>query len=62
MPQVAIETWGAFERRRERAGVPAPQRPDSHKWTHFNLDFDHQYDHPLGQAVVPGPPISMKFL
>jgi len=43
MQQVARETWVAFERRLERAQVPAPQRPDYHKWTRFYLDFCHKY-------------------
>ena len=46
MQQVARETWVAFERRLERAQVPAPQRPDYHKWTRFYLDFCHKYGHP----------------
>ncbi len=37
MQQVARETWVAFERRLERAQVPAPQRPDYHRWTRFYL-------------------------
>ena len=39
MQQVARETWVAFEGRLERAQVPAPQRPDYHRWTRFYLDF-----------------------
>jgi hypothetical protein len=46
MQQVARETWVSFERRLERAQVPAPQRPDYHKWTRFYLDFCHKYGHP----------------
>jgi hypothetical protein len=46
MQQVARETWVAFERRLERAQVPAPQRPDYHRWTRFYLDFCHKYGHP----------------
>ena len=46
MQQVAEETRVAFERRLERAAVPAPQRPDYHKWTRFYLDFCHKYGHP----------------
>jgi hypothetical protein len=38
MQQVARETWVAFEQRLERAQVPAPQRPDYHRWTRFYLD------------------------
>src|SRR5208337_4728482 len=45
MQQVARETWVAFERRLERAQVPAPQRPDYHKWTRFYLDFCQSYGH-----------------
>src|SRR5437660_2397555 len=51
MQQVARETWVAFERRLERAGVPAPQRPDYHKWTRFYLDFCHKYSHPPRSAT-----------
>ena len=46
MQQVAGETWVAFERRLERAQVPAPQRPDYHRWSRFYLDFCHKYGHP----------------
>ena len=42
MQQVARETWVAFERRLERAQVPAPQRPDYPKRTRFYLDFCHK--------------------
>jgi hypothetical protein len=38
---VAEETRVAFERRLERARVPAPQRPDSQNWVRFYLDFCH---------------------
>ena len=41
MQPVAEETRVAFERRLERARVPAPQRPDSQKWVRFYLDFCH---------------------
>ncbi len=54
MQQVARETWVAFERRLERAQVPAPQRPNYHKWTRFCLDFCHKYGHP------PRSPISLE--
>ena len=46
MQPVTRETWVAFERRLERAAVPAPHRPDYHKWTRFYLDFCHKYGHP----------------
>jgi hypothetical protein len=26
--------------------VPAPQRPDYHRWSRFYLDFCHKYGHP----------------
>jgi hypothetical protein len=55
MEQVARETWVAFERRLERAGVPAPQRPDYHKWTRFYLDFCHKYGHPPRSPASLGP-------
>ena len=45
MQQVARETRVAFERRLERAQVPAPQHPDYHKWTRFYLDFCSKYGH-----------------
>jgi hypothetical protein len=41
MEQVRGETWVAFERRLDRAGVPVPQRPDYRKWVRFYLDFCH---------------------
>jgi hypothetical protein len=55
MQQVARETWVAFERRLERAEVPAPQRPDYHKWTRFYLDFCHKYGHPPRSPTSLGP-------
>ena len=45
MQQVSRETRVAYERRLERALVPAPQRPAYHKWTRFYLDFCHKYGH-----------------
>ena len=45
MQQVAEETRVAFERRLERARVPAPQRPDYQKWVRFYLDFWTKYGH-----------------
>jgi hypothetical protein len=35
MQQVPAEISTAFERRLDRARVPAPQRPDYHKWVRF---------------------------
>ena len=55
MQQVARETWVAFERRLERAQVPAPQRPDYHRWTRFYLDFCHKYGHPPRSPTSLGP-------
>ena len=65
MQQVARETWVAFERRLERAqvpafvllrpGKPAPQRPDYHKWTRYYLDFCHKYGHPPRSPTSLGP-------
>jgi hypothetical protein len=55
MQQVARETWVAFEQRLERAQVPAPQRPDYHKWTRFYLDFCHKYGHPPRSPTSLGP-------
>ena len=58
MQQVARETWVAFERRLERAQVPAAQRPDYHKWTPFYLDFCHKYGHPPRSLTSLGPFLS----
>jgi hypothetical protein len=58
MQQVARETWVAFERRLERAQVPASQRPDYHKWTRFYLDFCHKYGHPPRSLTSLGPFLS----
>jgi hypothetical protein len=58
MQQVARETWVAFERRLERAQVPAAQRPDYHKWTRFYLDFCHKYRHPPRSLTSLGPFLS----
>jgi hypothetical protein len=58
MQQVAEETRVAFERRLERAQVPAPQRPDYHKWTRFYLDFCHEYGHPSRSPKSLGPFLS----
>ena len=55
MQQVARETWVAFERRLERAQVPAPQRPDYHRWTRFYLDFCHKYGHSPRSPTSLGP-------
>jgi Phage integrase, N-terminal SAM-like domain len=55
MQQVAQETWIAFERRLEQAQVPAPQRPDYHKWTRFYLDFCQKYGHPPRSPASLGP-------
>ena len=55
MQQVATETWVAFEGRLERARVPAPQRPDYHKWTRFYLDFCHKYGLPPRSPTSLGP-------
>jgi hypothetical protein len=58
MQQVARETWVAFERRLERARVPAPERPDYHKWTRFYLDFCHKHGHPPRSPTSLGPFLS----
>jgi hypothetical protein len=58
MQQVARETWVAFERRLERARVPAPQLPDKHKWnkwTRFYLDICHKCGHPSRSPMSFGP-------
>jgi hypothetical protein len=43
MQQVARETWVAFERRLERAQLPASQRPEYHKWVRFYFHFCTKY-------------------
>ena len=58
MQQVARETWVAFERRLERARVPAPQRGDYHKWTRFYLDFCRKYGFPPRSPTSLGPFLS----
>jgi hypothetical protein len=45
MQQVPAEISTAFERRLDRARVPAPQCPDYHKWVRFCFDFCYQYGH-----------------
>jgi hypothetical protein len=55
MQEVARETWVAYERRLERAEVPALQRPDYHKWTRFYLDFCRKYGHPPRAPTSLGP-------
>jgi hypothetical protein len=35
--------------------VPAPQRPDYHKWTRFYLDFCHKYGHLARSPTRLGP-------
>ena len=55
MQQVPAQTWAAFERHLDRARVPAPQRPDYHKWGRFYLDFCHKYGHPPGAATSLAP-------
>jgi hypothetical protein len=57
--QVARETWVAYERRLERAQVPAPQRPDYHRWTRFYLGFCHKYGHPPRSPTSLGPFLNM---
>jgi len=55
MQQVAEETRVAFERRLERARVPAPKRPDYQKWVRFYLDFCRKYGHPPRSPTSLGP-------
>jgi hypothetical protein len=38
--------------------VPAPQRPDYHKWTRFYLDFCHKHGHPPRSPTSLGPFLS----
>ncbi len=58
MQQVARETRVAYERRLERAQVPASQRADYHKWTRFYLDFCHKYGHGPRSPTSLGPFLS----
>ena len=53
MQQVPADIWAAFERRLDRAQVPADQRPDYHKWVRFYFDFCHKY------GVSPAAPTSL---
>lgn len=46
MEPVPRETWVAFERRLDQAGVPLNLRAEQHKWVRFYLDFCHKYRHP----------------
>src|SRR5690348_4856753 len=55
MRQIAKETWEAYEKRLERAEVPAKVRPDYHKWTRFYLDFCDKYGHAPRARVSLGP-------
>ncbi len=55
MEQVRKETWAAFERRLDRAGVPVRQRPEYDKCVRFHLDFCHQYGHPALAPTSLGP-------
>jgi hypothetical protein len=55
MQQVARETWEVYERRLVQAQVPAPQRPDYHKWTRFYFDFCQKYAHPPRSLTSLGP-------
>jgi hypothetical protein len=54
MQQVPAEIWTAFERRLDRARVPAPQRPDYHKWVCFY--FQPPPTPPPAQRRFPEPP------
>ena len=55
MEQVSRETWVAFEGRLERAGVPAPQRPEYHRWVRFFFDFCAKYGHSPALPTSLGP-------
>ena len=50
--QVRRETWVAFERRLDRAGVAVPQRPYYRKCVRSYLVFCHKYGHAPRQAVL----------
>ena len=58
MAQLASETSVAYERRLERAQVPAPQRPDYHRWIRFYLDFCRRHEHPPRALTSVGPFLS----
>ncbi len=54
MQEVARGSWVAFERRLERALVPAPQRPDYHKWIRFYLDATFLSSSPTPRGTPEG--------
>ncbi len=45
MQPVSAEIRVAYDRKLDRAQVPASERPDYHKWLRFYLDFCHKYGH-----------------
>ena len=55
MQQLPADTWAAFERRLDWARVPAPQRPDYHKWVRFYFHFCHKYGLPTASPNTLGP-------
>ena len=55
MQQVPAEISTAFERRLDRARVPAPQRPDYHKWVRFYFHFCYKYSQPPASPNTLGP-------
>jgi hypothetical protein len=55
MQLVPPEMWAAFERRLDKMGMPAPQRPDYRKWVRFYLDFCHKYSHPAAAPTSRDP-------
>ena len=55
MQQVPADIWAAFERRLDRAQVPADQRPDYHKWVRFYCHFCAKYGHSPALPTSLGP-------
>ena len=46
MNALSGQTVLAYERRMERTGVPARERPSYLRWVRFYLDFCQKYGHP----------------
>src|SRR6266498_380695 len=55
MLEVSQEFTTAFDRRLEKAAVPAEERPDYMKWALYYLDFCQKYGHPLRASSSLGP-------
>ncbi len=55
MFSIPPETMTAYDRRMERAGIPAEQQADYRKWVRFYLDFCRKYGHSTRDAASIGP-------